>query len=71
MKPLIRSYHTIELQDFQRKFDKCYFIIDRQLNIEYARVVALFVLRKLRLKKMPNVAQTSERQLFWELIYGH
>ena len=40
----------------------CYFIIERQLNIEYIRVVALFVLRKFSLKKMPNVVQTSERQ---------
>ena len=39
--------------------------------MEYIRVVALFVLRKLGLKKMPNVVQTSKRQLFWELIYGH
>ena len=48
-----------------------YFIIERQLNIEYIIVVALFVLQKLDLKMMPNVVQTSERQLFWDLIYGH
>ena len=41
------------------------------LNIEYIiRVVALSVLQKLDLKMMFNVLQTSERQLFWELIYG-
>ena len=37
----------------------CDFIIERQLNIEHIRVVALFVLQKLGLKKMPNVVQTS------------
>ena len=37
----------------------CYFIIDRQLSIEYVRVVALFVLQKLGLKKIPNVVQRS------------
>ena len=30
----------------------CYFIIDGQLNIEYVRVVALFVLQKLGLEKI-------------------
>ena len=29
----------------------CYFIIERQLNIEYIRVVALFVLNKFDLKR--------------------
>ena len=38
---------------------------------EYIRVVALFVLQKLDLKMMSDVLRTSERQLFWELIYGH
>ena len=49
----------------------CYYIIERQLNIEYKIVVALFVLQKLDLKMMSKVLQTSERQLFLELIYGH
>ena len=49
-KPVIRSYHTVALQDFPKKM-ACYSIIDRQLNIEYIRVVALFVLQKLDLKK--------------------
>ena len=49
----------------------CCFIIERQLNIEYIRGGALFVLRKLGLEKMPNIMQTSERQLFRELINGH
>ena len=41
------------------------------LNIEYIiRVVVLSVLQKLDLEMMFNVLQTSERQLFWELIYG-
>ena len=44
-------------------------MIKRQLNIEYIRVVALFVLQKLDLKNKSNVLQTSERQLFWKLIY--
>ena len=48
-----------------------HFMIDRQLKIEYIRVVALFVLQKLGLKKKPKVVQKSERQLFWKLIYGH
>ena len=42
----------------------CYFIIESQLNIEYIRIVALFVLQTLDLKMMSNVLQTSERQLF-------
>ena len=50
----------------------CYFIIQSQLNIEYIRIVALFVLQTLDLKMMSNFLQkNSERQLFWELIYGH
>ena len=51
----------------------CYFTIERQLNIEYITVVALFVLQKLEvdLKMMSNFLQKSERQLFWELVYGH
>ena len=49
----------------------CYFIIERQLVIEYKIVIALFVLQKLDLKMVSNVLQTSKRQLFWELIYGH
>ena len=73
MQLLIRSYHTVELQDFQKKINMCYFIIERQLNIEYITVVALFVLQKLEvgLKMMSNFLQKSERQLFWELVYGH
>ena len=63
MKLLIRSYHTIEFQDFQEQMT-CYFIIERQLNIEYIRVVAVFVLRKLGLKKMYIVLQTTERHCF-------
>ena len=45
-----------------------YLIIERQLNIEYIRVVALFVLQKLDLKMMSNFLQMSERWLFG---YGH
>ena len=56
MKLLIRSYLTVELQDLQ-KIDMCYFIIERQLNIECISIVALFVFRKLGLKKMSNVLQ--------------
>ena len=62
MKPLIRSYRTVELQDFKKKKknDMCYFISERQLYIGYIRVVALVVLRKLGLKKIPKAVQTSE-----------
>ena len=49
----------------------CYLMIERKRYIEYIRVVALFVLQKFGQKMMSNVLQTSERQLFWELIYGH
>ena len=34
-----------------------YFIIGRQLNKEYIRIVALFVLRKLGLKKMSKFCE--------------
>ena len=42
----------------------CDFIIKSQVNIEYIRIVALFVLQKLDLKMLSKVLQTSDVSCF-------